>query len=131
MTKREICERLLKTRDYLAAYEKLLLKDNCPFDADDLGACADTLRDLLLDLAAPVEENAEAFRERCRAVFGNVSATGKKEPEKKEPPLLIYEENCEKVPCPVCGAPAAPIKNKPGVFLCKRCGGLVCAKEDK
>lgn len=55
MTKREICERLIKTRDYLAAYEKLLLKDNCPFDADDLGACADTIRDLLLDLAAPEE----------------------------------------------------------------------------
>ena len=60
MTKREICERLIKTRDYLAAYEKLLLKDNCPFDADDLGACADTLRDLLLDLAAP--ETANPFK---------------------------------------------------------------------
>ena len=51
--------------------------------------------------------------------------------EKKEPPLLIYEEKGEKVPCPVCGAPAAPIKNKPGVFLCKRCGGLVCAEDGK
>lgn len=50
-------------------------------------------------------------------------------PKAKEPPLLIYEERGEKVPCPVCGEPAAPIKNKPGVFLCKRCGGLVCAEE--
>jgi hypothetical protein len=71
----------------------------------------EAVRDLLLDLAAPeTEEKPEAE-------------------EKKAPPVLIYEENGEKVPCPVCGAPAAPIKNKPGVFRCKRCDGLVCAEE--
>ena len=150
MTKRELCKLLLKIRDYLAAYEKLLLKDNCLFDADDLGACADALRDLILDLAAPEEVEAVELmaraewlctpyikpkeKEAMRRKYEKVAPPPRfdaPEEEKKEPPVLIYEENGEKVPCPVCGAPAAPIKNKPGVFLCKRCEGLVCAEEGK
>ena len=75
MTKREICERLIKSRDYLAAYEKLLLEDNCPFDADDLGACADALRDLLLDLAAP-EEEQEKKGEARPGVLAKVGKDG-------------------------------------------------------
>ena len=67
----------------------------------------EAVRHLILDIAAPEKE------------------------EKKEPLVLIYEEKGKKVPCPVCGAPAAPIKNKHGAFLCKRCGGLVCAEDGK
>lgn len=46
--------------------------------------------------------------------------------EAEEPPVLIYEDIGEKTPCPKCGEPAYQIKNKPGVFHCKRCHGLVC-----
>lgn len=115
MTKREICERLL------AIWEMEPYKNT-----------AEAIKHLLLDLAAP-EENADLHRieEDMRRMYEKVAPPPRFDApeEKKEPPVLIYEETGEKVPCPVCGAPAAPIKNKPGVFLCKRCGGLVCAKE--
>ena len=74
----------------------------CLDDYDIPGA----VRDLILDLCA--NENEEAV---------------------KEPLVLIYEEKGEKTPCPKCGEPAAPIKNKPGVFYCKRCAGFICAEE--
>ena len=119
MTKREICERLLEIRDQ--------------FSAGHLGPVRikDALRDLLLDLAAPEteEEKKAAFEARCRAVFGDLAAPKE---TKKEPPVLIYEEKGEKATCPVCGAPALPIKNTQGVFYCKRCEGFFnCPEEGK
>lgn len=116
MTKREICERLMNIRD-----SAMFASDG----SGDIGGgspCYNIGSDLfrlILDLAAPETEGEKeaAFRERCRAVFGDLAV-----PEEKEPPVLVYEEKGEKVPCPVCGEPAAPIKNKPGEVYCKQCG---------
>lgn len=115
MTKREICERLLKTSDYLAAYEKLLLKDNCPFDADDLGACADTLRDLLLDLAAPEEEKPER--------------------EEKHPGVAVPVNEKYPATCLKCGGEAEIVDNMFGTSddwaYCPKCGCAYRIKRGK
>lgn len=119
MTKREICERLAKIRDnavfehgFIVGIREKEEKRAYLEMVSALRSAYNQISDLILDLAAPEE-------------------VAPPEKPKKEPPVLLYEENGEKTPCPVCGAPAAPIKNKPGVFLCKRCEGLVCAEEGK
>jgi len=56
MTKREICERLIHTRDIMASLAKIVAEDRLPFNLDEVGKCGDFLRSLLLDLAAPEEE---------------------------------------------------------------------------
>lgn len=77
MTKREICERLLEIRDYVKETDtwryknderNLALHNASVVIAKDLG-------ELLLDLAAPEteEEKEVAFKERCRAVFGDLA----------------------------------------------------------
>lgn len=102
MTKRELCERLMKSRDYLAAYEKLLIKDNRLFDADDLGACADALRDLLLDIAVPEEE--------------------------KHPGIIVPVDKKHPSFCLRCGGNLLPCA-KPGLLYCRKCDKVFDTEE--
>jgi|GEM_PF-5899523 hypothetical protein len=77
MTKRELCERLMEIRDYVRETDTWRYKN----DERNLAlhnasvVIAKDLRDIILDLAAPEteEEKEEAFRERCRAVFGDLA----------------------------------------------------------
>lgn len=131
MTKREICERLINIHNRL--FHEYAMADGMEdIDVEEIGK---DIGSLILDLAAPETEehfaDAGKMMEKAREEYKR-EATLKAlnlETSAKEPPVLIYEEKGEKVPCPVCGAPAAPIKNKPGLFRCKRCQGLVCAQE--
>lgn len=116
MTKREICERLFDIYEFLKRWGTgLSLND--PFEyaqsanAEEFLVKARKVRSLIIDLAAPDDHFADAGKKGATLPDISVAA-----PEEEKPPVLIYEENGEKVPCPVCGEPAAPIKNKPGVF---------------
>ncbi len=70
MTKRELCERLTSIRDELRDFR---FAENGVEPL--INSATNDLRDLILDIAAPEteEEKEEAFRERCRAVFGDLA----------------------------------------------------------
>lgn len=130
MNKRKICE-----KELCVLWNALLEADGGANNT--MMSIASVMQELILDLVAP----EPAATEDHFADPGKKGATLKILPEgtpinlcerknapeeeekAEEPPVLIYEERGEKTPCPVCGEPAVPIKNKPGVVFCKRCGG--------
>lgn len=71
MTKREICERLL-----ILYADVNSLQTQIGVWTEPLDDAERALRKAILDLAAPKteEEKEAAFKERCRAVFGDLAA---------------------------------------------------------
>lgn len=88
MTKREICERLLEIREYAKAASNWDEDTTSKDFREGMKHIAFDAKNLLLDLVAPETEGEKevAFRERCRAVFGDLAAP---EEEKEAPPGVI------------------------------------------
>lgn len=150
MTKREICERLLEIlvqrggyEAHIAAYQdlrNLILDLAAPDDHfADVGKMVREEEKHEAD-APETELGDKAWYEICPWRIRGKSPFGvecspllcshcARKPQKKEPPVLIYEENGEKVPCPVCGALAYIIKNAPKIY-CKRCAKFYTREED-
>jgi len=99
MTKREICERLIHTRDIMASLAKIVAEDRLPFNLDEVGKCGDFLRDILLDLAAPEEEAKPETPEA----------------EEKHPGIWMH-------PCPKCGTSSPRAAHMDGyTYYCPKC----------
>lgn len=128
MTKREICE-----KEMGVLWNALLEADGGANDT--MMSIASVMKELILDLAAPDDHFADLGKKGATLPDISVSAPEEEKPKAEavksalQPPVLIYEENGEKVPCPACGALAYIIKNAPKIY-CKRCAKFYTREED-
>ena len=138
MTKREICEELWNIangvsfeRGHISGEED----ENHAIDraTDALDYVRRALRMLLLNISVPEteEEKAEAFRERCRAVLGDLAAPVEEKPkaEEKHPGVIAKpgkDGEIEWCWCQKCYAQAAvvhdPFGDGENWSYCQKCG---------
>lgn len=138
MTKREICEKLIKTRDLLQRMSQELCDDkyyNFPVDDKEIWDASDFLRDLLLEVTVPVDEKEEEKKEEPAPVkkkeeelfspidgIGVTLCNGTVPRENKELPLgVTLDDQAPPKQCPICGRLSPKRFALDGCYWCFGC----------
>lgn len=139
MTKREICEKLIKTRDLLQRMSQELCDDkyyNFPVNDKEIWDASDFLRDLLLEVTVPVDEKEEEKKEEPmptekkeeEELFSKIDSigvtlcNGSVPRENKELPLgVTLDDQAPPKQCPICGRLSPKRFELDGCYWCIGC----------